>query len=176
LCPVAEPGTLRLGSPGEGMERRLSRREVLRVVGLGAAAAAAGACTSRAHKLTGSSANDKARRGSSTLLAADVHRTAQVHQAAFEQHVGSTFAVLTGTGKTVDLRLDAVRPLTVPAKSRAPVRGGEGFALAFSGAPAAFSQDTYAVQHADMGRFDLFLAPVGMGGGNYEAVFNRLWR
>ena len=53
----------------------------------------------------------------------------------------------------------------------------EQFALTFRGPHAPFlEQGTLGVTHPVMGRFDLFLVPVGReaDGFLYEAVFNRL--
>ncbi|MBV8159902.1 MAG: hypothetical protein JO265_03160 [Acidimicrobiia bacterium] len=141
-----------------------------------AAAAAVGACTGRAHKAL-APAKGKTRAGAGTLFrAADVRRTAQLDRAAFDPHVGSTFAVQVSPRDTVALSLATVAPLTAPARSRPPVKGGEAFSLAFTGPVKAVPQGSYPVQHAELGHFELFLAPVGRGGGDYEAVFNRLWR
>jgi len=52
----------------------------------------------------------------------------------------------------------------------------EQFALLFRGPHAPFLQQMiYHVEHAGLGKFDLFLVPVGRDqqGFQYEAVFNR---
>ena len=53
----------------------------------------------------------------------------------------------------------------------------ESFSALFVGpANAPLRQNTYAIQHAAMGKFDLLLVPMGKNkqGMIYEAVFNRL--
>ncbi len=53
----------------------------------------------------------------------------------------------------------------------------EQFALTFRGPLHSFlGQGTFPVEHPVLGRFDLFLVPVGQeaAGFLYEAVFNRL--
>lgn len=52
----------------------------------------------------------------------------------------------------------------------------ESFSLLFAAPPApTLSQRMYRFEHDQLGRFDLFIVPVGHGHGvaHYEAVFNR---
>ena len=53
---------------------------------------------------------------------------------------------------------------------------GENFSLIFNGPGDRFlPQRTYSFDHADLGKFDLFIVPVGRerDGFLYQAVFNR---
>jgi hypothetical protein len=90
--------------------------------------------------------------------------------AAFRRALGSTFGVALPDQSSLLLRLDEA--VALPVRSR--MRGsGDAFSLIFRGAslervPSA----TYAVQHAVLGRFELFLNPVGPKRA-YQAVINR---
>jgi hypothetical protein len=68
----------------------------------------------------------------------------------------------------IDQASMAVRP---PHARILPPRT-ESFAVHFYGAGASLGQDTYTVDHATLGTFDLFLVPSGPS--SYTAVFNRL--
>jgi len=68
------------------------------------------------------------------------------------------------------LRLIQVENLASAAEEAA---GRPRFSLLFDGGAARFSQGTYAMQHAVLGTFDLFLVPVGQQRGLYQAVINR---
>ena len=55
--------------------------------------------------------------------------------------------------------------------------GGEKFSLLFRGdAIRPLGQNTYAFEHARIGRFEMFIVPIGredQGQCHYEAVFHR---
>ncbi len=89
--------------------------------------------------------------------------------AAFEPHAGAAFTLWAGAAP-VPLVLDAV------ARGGAHGDSARSFTLAFH-TPGGehLEQATYPVEHADAGRFVLFLVPVGRDarGVAYEAVFNR---
>lgn len=80
----------------------------------------------------------------------------------FSPHLHSTFRIAEGP----EVQLDEVRELTAASsEGRAP------FSLAFSGPPEPIlAQQTYNVEHDELGSFDLFLVPLGPG--LYEAVFS----
>lgn len=51
----------------------------------------------------------------------------------------------------------------------------ECFSLIFRGSESAgLRQDTYAVEHDALGKFEMLVVPIGNKQGHYEAVFNRL--
>ena len=53
----------------------------------------------------------------------------------------------------------------------------ETFSLCFRGAPRAFlPQGTYVLEQESLGRFELFIVPIGQEGDciRYQALFNRL--
>lgn len=94
-----------------------------------------------------------------------------------EAFTAETFAVLVGDefrvhddhGRVLELRLAAAVPVGL-----APERGREPFSILFRGPVAPIlPQRTYAVDHDALGRFDLFLVPLGPddAGARYEAVF-----
>jgi len=108
-------------------------------------------------------------------LAARATGAVELTQARFARLVGTDFRVARGPGRTATVRLVSVRPIA-PVGPR-PI--GEGFSLIFSGGHSqAFGQDSYKIAHPSLGRFEMFLVPVGPDGPDqrYEAVFNRLWR
>lgn len=80
----------------------------------------------------------------------------------FSPHVQSTFRIADGP----EVQLDEVRELgAAGGENRAP------FSLAFSGPQEpALAQQTYQIEHGELGAFDLFLVPLAPG--RYEAVFS----
>jgi hypothetical protein len=92
--------------------------------------------------------------------------------ASFEAHVGTVFRVLPPVGDPLELTLDAVRLLEPHPGPRA-----QPFSAYFRGPRnPVLAQQTYRLEHEDMGALELFLVPIGPdpkgGGMNYEAVFN----
>jgi hypothetical protein len=91
----------------------------------------------------------------------------------FRSAVGTTFNFRVDALSTVPMRLAGVDD--APADPRVGELTGEAFTLAFESTKrgrASFGQGTYAVQHAALGRFPLFVAPE-RGTGTYAAVINR---
>jgi hypothetical protein len=91
--------------------------------------------------------------------------------------VGKSFQVQFKGRPSLTLRLADARPLPRPAGPYRPA--GEGFSLRFEGPPApVLAQDTYRVENATLGSFDIFLVPIGpqQSAPTYEAVVNRFWR
>jgi hypothetical protein len=85
-------------------------------------------------------------------------------------NVDSIFRVQLAQGETREIRLIEL------CDGRSTPRQ-EQFALTFRGPLHGFlGQGTFPVEHPVLGRFDLFLAPIGQkpDGFLYEAVFNRL--
>jgi hypothetical protein len=73
-------------------------------------------------------------------------------------------------GETVAVTLTRVGDMPSP-------QGGECFTLLFRGGTRAHTQDTYALSHPALGKFKLFLVPVGTdkyGAQGYLATINRL--
>jgi hypothetical protein len=100
----------------------------------------------------------------------------ELNQASFARVVGTTFRVSVAANRAVVIRLLSVRPLAAVGRTKPT---GEGFSLLFSGSRAeVFGQDNYPIGHPTLGKFELFLVPVGPAGPDqrYEAIFNRLWK
>jgi len=87
----------------------------------------------------------------------------------FAEILGDGFRVHDEDGRVYDLRLAAAVPVGL-----APTGGRAPFSILFRG-PAApiLPQRIYAVEHETLGRFELFLVPLGPddAGARYEAVF-----
>jgi hypothetical protein len=91
--------------------------------------------------------------------------------------VGTPFAVRQPDGTTRALRLTDLR--VHPSPFRTGARRGEAFTLVFEAAePMALAQATYAVSHAELGDFPLFIVPRGRQGAaslpTYAATYCRL--
>lgn len=94
---------------------------------------------------------------------------ATVTLATFAPHLGERF-LLSG--------VDGPVPLTLAAVDALPASTGAGrdepFALVFRGPRHPVPQEIHRVEHPELGRFDLFLVPIGPDalGNRYEAVFS----
>jgi hypothetical protein len=67
-------------------------------------------------------------------------------------------------------------PSDTPARPTGKEARGESFMLLFHGpSDRMLPQGTYAFTHDELGRFDLFIVPIGQAPGvfQYQAVFNR---
>ena len=98
----------------------------------------------------------------------------------FYGHLKAVFLVQGDSGSRVALRLAEVRSTPAyPAATLAAAEdaGNEKFSLLFSGLPKRpLEQGSYWFEHKSMGRFALFIVPIGPADGRhclYEAVFNR---
>jgi hypothetical protein len=94
----------------------------------------------------------------------------------FSPYLNTTFRVKTDSG-TTSLKLIATADLKSGSLISSRIAGKESFSLLFErGARGkAFAQDTYLIEHAALGKFSLFVVPVGSESGeHYEAVFTRL--
>jgi hypothetical protein len=96
----------------------------------------------------------------------------------FAAVVNTGFRVVTGS-RTVELRLVGVKPAASSSSARVNNEdaGNEKFSLLFSGPVGEpLSQDTHLFEHQRIGRFRMFIVPVGPREQDhrcYEAVFNR---
>jgi hypothetical protein len=91
----------------------------------------------------------------------------------YQPHIGSEFVVTLADGGTYPLKLSSARPLKVheyPGRIRDP------FLLIFSGpiANGYLPQQIHAMDHATLGGFEIFIAPLGARDGlmEYQAIFN----
>ena len=100
-----------------------------------------------------------------------------------EHFTYTTFAERQGELFEIHLGADAVVPLELVEAIDRPPAGetgdgrGESFSLVFRGPrDRPLHQATYQFAHDQLGRFPLFIVPIGMeqDGMRYEAVFTRL--
>jgi hypothetical protein len=81
-------------------------------------------------------------------------------------------------GSTFRIHREGSSPLSVKLVSATPLAGkGESFSLIFHGdRNAELGQQISSVGHPSLGRFDLFVAPVGrdVKGQDFQAVVNRI--
>ncbi len=106
---------------------------------------------------------------SPVLAAAPLRPDDTFVRSRFAPHVGDEFVL----NEASALRLLEVQDL--PGADRLGLRGHEDcFILKFSG-PAPLAQDMYSLSHRRLGRFPLFLVPMGTAGADavHEAVVNR---
>jgi hypothetical protein len=98
---------------------------------------------------------------------------ASLNREAFAAQVGTRFRFLPQRAKPIEMELVETRKLPLRSPELARVAPREPFALLFR-APdgAALRQGTYPVRHSRMGRFALFIVPVGRERGYYEAIFS----
>jgi hypothetical protein len=93
-------------------------------------------------------------------------------QREFSKHVNTHFYAGTSDGTSAKLELVQVRPY----RGNEPKETGmERFSAFFVGPnDSCLEQQTYQMQHDQMGKFDLFLVPISQddAGCRYEAVFN----
>ena len=90
---------------------------------------------------------------------------------AFARTQNTVFTTKSGEDEPVDLKLVEVTDKTPEGFP------GEQFSIVFEGpADAPLGQQTYQLEHGDMGSLELFLVPVGEQDDKrfYEAFFNRL--
>ena len=103
----------------------------------------------------------------------------QLSYATFSKYLGSTFVVRQRGNPAVALELIRARQLSDSrlATASAPDDGHERFALMFRTARgAALVQSTYTFEHRQMGRFQIFIVPVGVQDETHDyhqAIFNR---
>jgi hypothetical protein len=96
-------------------------------------------------------------------------------KATFLPHVSTVFRIFyPNSSKILTTTLVEVSDIgPVPDRQEA---GRECFVLKFRGTETLLRQDTYRIEHAVLGRFELFLVPAGKNkqGSYCQAVINRL--
>jgi hypothetical protein len=93
----------------------------------------------------------------------------ELNSRIFAECLHDTFTLIAPNGETVPLELIEVTDLPSPP-------GNEQFSVVFREIEGhRASQGTYTLEHARLGRFELFLVPIDTGKGNValEAAFNR---
>jgi hypothetical protein len=93
---------------------------------------------------------------------------------SFESQLGTSFLINDDSAK-VKIRLVRVTNFASEKQTEA---GKEGFSLLFRGPKEkTLKQDTYVIEHEELGRFSFLIVPVGTKdtrAPHYEAVINRL--
>jgi len=95
---------------------------------------------------------------------------AALEHSEFSKYLNSNFRIRIGEEQTVDAELVEITELMVSSRQ-------ERFAIVFRTSNDLFvGQGLWPMEHDQMGKFELFLVPVGRSekGTSYEAVFNRL--
>jgi len=94
-------------------------------------------------------------------------------KATFAAQVNTMFRIQSKTLKPADVKLIEVKDIGPTPDQRKS--GKECFSLLFTGQPR-LRQDTYTIDHKELGKFALLLVPVGKDkkAAYYEAVINRL--
>ena len=94
---------------------------------------------------------------------------------AFQPRVGNTFTIRASPEQAIDAELIEARALVDPGRSpKGASSSRTPFALLFrTTLKRALPQRIYAVEHGEMGPYELFLVPVGPDsvGMVYEAIF-----
>jgi hypothetical protein len=141
----------------------ITRRSVIRLAGLGAAALALGGAAAASPLLSVSVGATNQTVGTKTAAPAAGVTFAL---ATFTPLLGKSFG-LEANGTTHNIVLDAI-------VARPGVGPGESFSLMFNGVMPAFQQGTYQVRQASLGQFAMFVAPVNQPKQRqrYEAAVN----
>ncbi len=95
----------------------------------------------------------------------------------FSALLRTCFRVEISPTQVVELELVQTTPGGTYAKGGAMLPHYESFSLLFHGAQSQpIQQGTYAFEHPQLGKFDLFIVPIAAEDGmlHYQAVFNRL--
>ena len=102
----------------------------------------------------------------------------QLKLETFSPWLKSKFRVALDSANFLEVELASANALTQPVQPQAA--GGslqESFALVFHGPDNRFlPQRIYPFEHDQIGRFELFIVPIGQKPGfiQYQAIFNRL--
>lgn len=101
-------------------------------------------------------------------------KSAGLNMASFKSQLGSSFLINHQASKVKFTLVD----VTSFASKKQTAAGKEGFSLVFRGpTEAALKQDTYLIEHEQLGMFSFLVVPVGTKdtrAPHYEAVINRL--
>jgi Domain of unknown function (DUF6916) len=112
------------------------------------------------------------------IAKARAREESKLNYAAFAACLNSRFTLVTEDSARLSVELVEVADQLKSSKRTGAHRGvKENFSLAFK-APrdASLAQNTYQLEHAKLGKFNLFIGPVESGkhGQIYEAVINRI--
>lgn len=98
--------------------------------------------------------------------------TANLTEQEFSKHLHTKFSLKLDPSRPLELELTEVKGYQAAENEQS---GMERFSVFFDGPADPFlPQQAYALEHDQMGAFDIFLVPVGRSdsGFKYEAVFN----
>ena len=100
--------------------------------------------------------------------------TAGLSMASFKSQLGTSFQINHGASKVKITLVDVANF----ASRKQTAAGKEGFSLLFRGPKeTTLQQDTYLIEHEQLGLFSFLVVPVGSKAArtpHYEAVINRL--
>jgi hypothetical protein len=94
----------------------------------------------------------------------------------FAPHLNTVFRIRT-SGAALDAKLTKITDLKAISKNPARIAGKESFSLLFVTSKKApvLTQSTYIIEHRALGRFSLFMVPVGQAKSkNLEAIICQL--
>jgi hypothetical protein len=103
----------------------------------------------------------------------------QLSFARFSEALDSVFRVHIGVSNSIEVKLVEARSGRTTGKVNSSGDHFESFSLIFNGPEdRPIAQGAYSFEHGQIGRFDLFIVPIGKIEGvfQYEAVFNRRTR
>ena len=92
----------------------------------------------------------------------------------FRPHLNDTFHVFPDAATDIPMTLITVTALGEGGTDTEPAQGRHPFSLVFRSAPGVpLPQRIYTLEHAELGRFELFLVPIAADreGVRYEAIF-----
>lgn len=108
----------------------------------------------------------------------DLNITQNLTKATFAAHLNSQFRVQAGDLEPANMELIKISDgLPTSGTISLETSRQDCFSVIFRGSrDRPLSQNTYQVEHSEIGRFDLFIVPAGEdeNGKRYEAVFNHL--
>jgi hypothetical protein len=114
--------------------------------------------------------------GIETVLKTPARRLDRTSAAIFERHLGTAFQIVAESGSASRLvhLTEVIRSQTIAKPGRGASGPTPAFSLTFQGPLGpALLQDTYRVEHPQLGVFPLFVVPIGaiQSEVRYQAVF-----
>jgi len=97
--------------------------------------------------------------------------TACLTEKEFSRHLNTKFQLKLNDQEKIELELVEVKAYLRQDNEQT---GMERFSVYFAGPGARLPQQTYSLEHEEMGQFEIFLVPISgdQDGFRYEAVFN----
>jgi hypothetical protein len=105
----------------------------------------------------------------------------QLKLETFSPWLNSKFRVVLDSATLIEVELVQADALTYPSQPQSMAKGPvqDSFSLVFHGPDNRFlPQRVYPFEHDQIGRFELFIVPIGQKPGfiQYQAIFNRMIR